>query len=82
MDDVKISKQCPKCCSENDVIPILYGMPGPDMVIEEEAGKIKLGGCLICDENPQWFCKKCDIKFCNDNTIILNQKSQRFFSGR
>ena len=37
---------CPYCRSKN-VIPIIYGFPGPDMFVAAEKGEIKLGGCVI-----------------------------------
>lgn len=45
---------CPYCKSEN-VIPIVYGYPGPKMIESEIRGEIKLGGCVItmdgCDND-------------------------------
>jgi hypothetical protein len=59
---MKRPKQCPKCGS-NDIIPIKYGLPGPEMMEDSFAGKIKLGGCVIDFRNPDWYCKKCDYKW-------------------
>ena len=42
----KFNKKCPECSSK-DVIPIMYGMPGPEMQKKYYEGKIKLGGCSI-----------------------------------
>ena len=36
---------CPECGSL-DVVPILYGEPGPELIEEERQGKIALGGCF------------------------------------
>jgi len=52
-------KQCPECGSPNDIIQIIYGMAISEMFEEEIAGKIKLGGCVITGDDPNWYCKKC-----------------------
>lgn len=49
---------CPSCKSKN-IIPIEYGLPGPEMVKAAEKGEIYIGGCLISDSNPEWHCKNC-----------------------
>lgn len=35
---------CPKCKSANDVVPIVYGMPGKEESGQAERGEIELGG--------------------------------------
>ena len=54
---------CPKCSSVKDVIPIEYGYPGEEMMEEEKTGKIRLGGCCIADDNPEWYCKACQYEW-------------------
>jgi len=49
---------CPKCGKRNS-IPIQYGLPVLDMFKEAEAGKIKLGGCEVTDNDPGRHCKDC-----------------------
>ena len=53
---------CPKCGSI-DVIPILYGYPGPGMKEGAEKGKIALGGCCVGDRDPRKQCKACGEEF-------------------
>ncbi len=53
---------CPKCKSEN-TIPISYGYPSEKGMRQAEKGKIKLGGCCISDNDPQWYCKSCKKEF-------------------
>jgi len=60
----KISKRppktkCPKCGSKKDVIPINYGLPMPELMKKAERGEIRLGGCVVSENDPQWYCKKC-----------------------
>ncbi|MDW3217120.1 MAG: hypothetical protein R8F63_00795 [Acidimicrobiales bacterium] len=50
--------RCPSC-GDDAVIPIEYGMPGPEMQAAAERGEIALGGCVIGPENPNWRCVVC-----------------------
>ena len=59
----KSLKQCPKCSSKENVIPIRYGMPGVEMQQDFHEGKIKLGGCGIVENAPKWYCNKCKYEF-------------------
>lgn len=52
-------KRCPKCRSVN-VIKIIYGYPSSELFQKAEAGKIRLGGCCIYEDNPDYFCKDCE----------------------
>ena len=56
-------KQCTKCSSKENVVPIAYGYPGPEMWKESEMGEIKLGGCGIVENAPEWYCNKCEHEF-------------------
>ena len=58
----KTKSQCPKCKSKK-VIPIVYGFPSAKMFKLSEEGKIKLGGCIVISNNPNYFCKGCGNKF-------------------
>jgi DNA-directed RNA polymerase subunit RPC12/RpoP len=49
---------CPKCASK-DVIPVVYGYPGPGLMEASEKGKVKLGGCVISHDMYEYFCKTC-----------------------
>lgn len=67
---------CPACNSGN-LIPIVYGMPGPELVERSERGEIELGGCVISGEvfdpkrgfisgDPELSCPKCEGRFFRD----------------
>lgn len=58
----KPKRACPKCGS-TDVVPILYGYPGPEMFEAAERGEIELGGCCVTDDDPQRLCKACGERF-------------------
>jgi len=53
---------CPECGS-GDIVPILYGMPGPEMASEVEEGRAVMGGCVIDEDAPMWLCRECNHKF-------------------
>ena len=57
-DDIKY---CPICGSE--LIPIVYGMPGPEMLNKAERGEIYLGGCVVTPDDPKYYCDACDREF-------------------
>jgi hypothetical protein len=54
---------CSKCNSNKEVIPILYGMPTGEAFKESEEGKLLIGGCVISDNDPQYYCKRCKNRF-------------------
>ena len=54
--------KCPKC-SKDFVVPIRYGMPGPEMQQDYYEGKIKLGGCSMVENNPDYHCKDCKYEW-------------------
>ena len=41
------------------MLPILYGMPGPEMTQESIAGRVALGGCVIFPDFPDRLCNNC-----------------------
>ena len=54
--------KCP-FCGKRHTIPIQYGMPTHEAFLNEQAGKIKLGGCIISEDNPSRYCKDCHKSF-------------------
>lgn len=64
-EDFKMKKiLCPYCQSKK-VIPILYGLigPSPEMFKKLDKGEIKLGGCVIHENNPTHYCVDCKKSF-------------------
>ena len=53
---------CPKC-SKDFVVPIRYGMSGPEMQNEYYEGKIKLGGCMTYENSPHYHCNECKYEW-------------------
>jgi hypothetical protein len=58
----KSKKICPENHS-NKLIPIVYGLPSDKMIKDAKKGKIILGGCIVNDCSPKWFCKKHSLSF-------------------
>ena len=59
----KNKPKCPKCSSKDSVVPIKYGFPGTGMQKEYGEEKIELGGCVIEEDAPDWYCKECENHF-------------------
>ena len=57
------TKKCPVCKSSKDVIPIVYGKPGTELIQKAERGECRLGGCVIDKDSPRNYCKKDSIPF-------------------
>ena len=50
---------CPRCHADIEPLPILYGYPTPEAFAEAEAGRIRLGGCMVGEESPEFECPAC-----------------------
>lgn len=61
-------KQCPKCGSKNSV-KIVYGMPSHELFEEAQAGNVKLGGCVITEDNSDYCCKDCEHEWNKEQAI-------------
>ena len=58
---------CPEC-QNADIIKITYGTPFLDdteMINKIKSGLIILGGCVIDEHSPAYYCKKCKHRFGN-----------------
>ena len=61
-------KQCPQCGSTK-VLDIMYGMPTMEAFAMYERGEIKLGGCYITGEDPQYYCRECENEWDREAAI-------------
>lgn len=48
----------PHCC-DNAMTPIVYGMPGSELVEAAGRGEVQLGGCCVSDDLPMFVCDRC-----------------------
>lgn len=61
-DCQELSKICPIDGNEEDVIPIVIGLPNRRMIRKAEKGKIWLAGCLPLP-CQRWHCKRHDHQY-------------------
>lgn len=64
--------KCPDC-KNGKLVPIVYGMPGPELVEQSGRGEIELGGCVVNQVfdpelgfksgDPELSCPKCEGQF-------------------
>jgi len=59
IQDTHPTPLCPKCRSKENVIPIVYGLPGPELQEKAKRGEVILGGCVVTGNEPHWYCKVC-----------------------
>ena len=50
---------CPDCGTNENVVPIVYGKPGRELVEAAERGEVVIKGCVRPGEAPEWHCKSC-----------------------
>jgi hypothetical protein len=53
--------QCEKCRSNAEVVPVIYGKPGPGLVERANRREVALGGCVM--RGDRWHCKRCQHRF-------------------
>jgi hypothetical protein len=51
---------CPECGSQ-DLVPIVYGLPGPDLSKAAQRGEVVLGGRVLGAQNRA--CRACGASF-------------------
>ncbi len=49
---------CPECGTDQ-VVPMVFGLPGPELAEEAQRGEVELGGCSITGDDPEWACREC-----------------------
>lgn len=54
---------CPICHKKDKVIPIIYGLPIKKTMKKAKKGKLRLGGCMVSDCDPYWYCKRDEKEF-------------------
>lgn len=63
-----------KDCGSDEITVIFYGLPAwviidDDYVLDPRIEKyikekrIVLGGCVVNEDSPKYFCRKCSAKF-------------------
>jgi hypothetical protein len=54
------TRECPRCRQMIRPVPIVYGYPTSETFEAAEAGKVRLGWCMVGDEDPEFACPACD----------------------
>jgi len=50
---------CPHC-GGHDLVPIVYGLPGDELIAAAKNGDVSLGGCVVIGgRSPAWTCRTC-----------------------
>ena len=49
-------------CNHN-MIKIIYGKPSPKTLKLVQENKVILGGCIVKENAPRYYCTKCKKKF-------------------
>ena len=50
-------QNCPKCLSDKNVVPIIYGYPSEGLMKAAEKGLVELGGCI--SRGAEKYCRAC-----------------------
>ena len=60
LEDRRRSKETVRCprCGTDDIAKIVYGYPS-DELLHSKDENIRLGGCVVFDDSPDWECKQC-----------------------
>lgn len=57
----------PPCaeCGSDAVLPIVWGMPSPELQRQADEGWLVLGGCLVHGNglDPEWHCQRCEHRW-------------------
>lgn len=55
---------CPRCGAP-EALPVVWGLPGPELAEQERQGKLILGGCLVAGDgsDARWQCKSCGSRW-------------------
>jgi len=73
---IRMGSKLPSC-NNGKPIPIVYGMPGRELMEQSGRGEIGLGGCAVSSEvfdpergfisgDPELYCPKCEGRFFRD----------------
>jgi hypothetical protein len=54
-----LQRPCCPDCGAGDVVPIVVGLPDPELMGAADAGEVVLAGCVVMPNQPDWFCRMC-----------------------
>ena len=59
---IDFPRSCQQCGAE--LVPVVTGLPSPELSDAAERGEIALGGCLWGDDSPAMVCPRCSPEDC------------------
>jgi len=74
-DRMKKTIDCPSCRT-GSVISIIYGMPDYQLLEQAEKGEIHLGGCIVSDNDPHYYCKECHAYIYQNNEFYIKKENE------
>jgi len=61
---------CPTC-KKAKLVPLIFGLPGMDLVAQEGRGEIVLGGCVSSEFPPELQCLGCGSQFYRQSEQVM-----------
>ena len=61
---------CPTC-TKAKLVPLIFGLPGMDLVEQEARGEIVLGGCVSGEFPPELQCLGCSAQFYRQSELVM-----------
>jgi len=61
---------CPTC-KKAKLVPLIFGLPGMDLVAQEGRGEIVLGGCVSGEYPPELQCLGCSAQFYRQSEGVM-----------
>ena len=70
--------KCPACGSTR-FGSYLWGLPSPDddLFRQMDEDEVRLGGCIVSDEDAFWFCRDCDADILEEGWLAPNEEVVR-----
>ena len=53
---------CPACGREES-IPVVFGLPSPELMDAAEKGLVSLGGCMMPEGPADFACRSCGLEW-------------------
>jgi hypothetical protein len=61
---------CPTC-KKAKLVPLIFGLPGMDLMEREARREVVLGGCVSSEFPPELECLGCAARFMRDRDRLL-----------
>jgi hypothetical protein len=61
---------CP-ACAKAKLVPLIFGLPGMDLMAQEGRGEIVLGGCVSSEFPPELECLGCEARFKRNGELVV-----------